>query len=76
LLGNYLERLNDVGFPEHSLDMRIKITIHENEREDILSAYLDRETICHATGLTDQQWDENSIALRSSGAAGTCSGAF
>ena len=67
-LDQYLERLNDTGFPDQSFDaMRQEIAVHENavEGEDPLSdLYLDREAFCEASDLTTVHWEENAVPLR------------
>ncbi len=67
-LDQFLERLNDTGFPERSFDaMRQEMAVHENavEGEDLLSDhYFDREAFCEASGLTSLHWEENAFSLR------------
>ena len=67
-LDQYLERLNDTGFPERSFDaMRQEMAVHENavEGEDPLSdLYLDHEAFCEASKLTSLHWEENALSLR------------
>jgi len=67
-LDKYLERMNDTGVPERSLDlMRHELAVHENavEGEDLLSdLYLDSDAFCEASSLDGSQWDENLPSLR------------
>lgn len=67
-LDTYLERMNDTGFSEQSVDaMRLELAVHENavEGEDLLAdVYLNNKAFCEATGLTSQQWEENLPPLR------------
>lgn len=67
-LDDYMEKLNDTGFPPQAFDaMRQEMIIHEDagDREDALSdVYLDNGTLCEAVGLTRADWDENALPLR------------
>ena len=67
-LDRFLERMNDTGFPEKSLEaMRQEISFYEYapDGEDILAdAALDPPAFCTATGITTEQWDNNLPTLR------------
>ncbi|MGQ3486958.1 tyrosine-type recombinase/integrase [Roseovarius pacificus] len=67
-LEKYLERMNDTGFSQQSLDaMRQELSVQEDavEGEDLLAdMYLDRSSFCEASGLNSLQWDENLPSLR------------
>lgn len=64
----YIERMNDTGFPDQSIDaMRQELAVHENavEGTDVLAdVYLDSEAFCEASGLSSFQWEENLPSLR------------
>lgn len=67
-LEKYLERMNDTGFSQQSLEaVRQELSVQENavEGEDLLAdMYLDRNSFCETSGLDSLQWDENLPSLR------------
>ncbi|ABG32580.1 integrase [Roseobacter denitrificans] len=70
-LDRYVERLNDTGLPERSLDaLRQELDVHEDAIggfDDLSDLYLDTGTLDSfraSAGLTEAQWAENEPALR------------
>ncbi|MGB0660748.1 MAG: tyrosine-type recombinase/integrase [Mangrovicoccus sp.] len=70
-LDRYVERLNDTGLPDRSLDaLRQELDVHEDAIggfDDLSDLYLDASTLgsfCASAGLTEAQWAENEPALR------------
>ncbi len=70
-LDRYVERMNDTGLSERSLDtLRQELDVHEDAIggfDDLSDLYLDAGTLdsfCASTGLTEAQWAENKPALR------------
>lgn len=70
-LDRYLERLNDTGLPDRSLEaLRQELDVHEDAVggfDDLSDLYLDAGTLGGfraSAGLTDAQWAENETNLR------------
>lgn len=67
-LDRYVERLNDTGLPDRSLDLlRQELAAHEDAAEghdDLPDLYLDPDAFRASTGLTDDQWAKNEPSLR------------
>ena len=67
-LDAYVEKLNDTGLPDRSLNaLRQELAAHEDaaERHDDLSdLFLDPDAFRASAGLTDAQWAENEPSLR------------
>ncbi|MDR9394907.1 MAG: hypothetical protein RI571_11455 [Roseovarius sp.] len=67
-LDRYVERLNDTGLPDRSLDaLRQELAAHEDAAEghdDLSDMFLDPDAFRASAGLTDAQWAENSPSLR------------
>lgn len=67
-LDRYVERLNDTGLPDRSLDLlRQELAAHEDATEgqdDLSDLYLDPDAFRASMGLTDAQWAENAPSLR------------
>lgn len=67
-LDRYVERLNDTGLPDRSLDLlRQELAAHEDATEgqdDLSDLFLDPDAFRASTGLTDAQWAENAPSLR------------
>ncbi|PID95886.1 MAG: integrase [Alphaproteobacteria bacterium] len=70
-LDRYVERLNDTGLPDRSLEaLRQELEVHEDAIggfDDLSDLYLDAGTLDSfraSAGLTDAQWAENAPSLR------------
>jgi len=67
-LDRYVERLNDTGLPDRSLDLlRQELAAHEDAAEghdDLSDLFLDPDAFRASAGLTDAQWAENAPSLR------------
>lgn len=67
-LDAYVEKLNDTGLPDRSLDaLRQELAAHEDAAEghdDLSDLFLDPDAFRAAAGLTDAQWAENAPSLR------------
>ena len=67
-LDRYVERLNDTGLPDRSLDaLRQELAAHEDAAEghdDLSDMFLDPDAFRASAGLTDAQWAENEPSLR------------
>ena len=67
-LDRYVERLNDTGLPDRSLDaLRQELEVHEDAAEghdDLSDLFLDPDAFRASAGLTDDQWAENAPSLR------------
>ena len=70
-LDHYIERLNDTGLSERSLDtLRQELDVHEDAIggfDDLSDLYLDAGTLDSfraSAGLIDAQWAENEPSLR------------
>ena len=67
-LDRYVERLNDTGLPDRSLDaLRQELAAHEDAaegHEDLSDMFLDPDAFRASAGLTDAQWAENAPSLR------------
>ena len=67
-LDRYVERLNDNGLPDRSLDLlRQELAAHEDAaegHEDLSDLFLDPDAFRASAGLTDAQWAENAPSLR------------
>lgn len=67
-LDRYVERLNDTGLPDRSLDLlRQELAAHEDARADegdLSDLYLDSDGFRVSAGLSDAQWTENEPSLR------------
>ena len=70
-LDRYVERLNDTGLPERSIDaLRRELDVHEEAIggfDDLSDLYLDAgllDSFRASAGLTDAQWAENEADLR------------
>lgn len=67
-LDRYVERLNDTGLPDRSLDLlRQELAAHEDAtdgQDDLSDLYLDPDAFRASAGLTDAQWAENAPSLR------------
>jgi len=67
-LDRYVERLNDTGLPDRSLDLlRQELAAHESATEgqdDLSDLFLDPDDFRASAGLTDAQWAENAPSLR------------
>ena len=67
-LDRYVERLNDTGLPDRSLEaLRQELAAHENASEghdDLSGLFLDPDGFRASAGLTDAQWAENEPSLR------------
>ncbi|WP_224380255.1 tyrosine-type recombinase/integrase [Roseovarius carneus] len=70
-LDRYLERLNDTGLPDRSLEaLRQELDVHEDAIggfDDLSDLYLDAGTLDSfraSAGVTDAQWAENASSLR------------
>lgn len=68
LLDRYVERLNDTGLPDRSLDLlRHELAAHESVtdgQDDLSDLFLDPDAFRASAGLTDAQWAENAPSLR------------
>ncbi|SIO26025.1 Phage integrase family protein [Rhodovulum sp. ES.010] len=67
-LDAYVEKLNDTGLPDRSLDaLRQELAAHEDAAEghdDLSDMFLDPDAFRASAGLTDAQWAENAPSLR------------
>ena len=67
-LDAYVEKLNDTGLPDRSLDLlRHELAAHEDAAEghdDLSDLFLDPDAFRASAGLTDAQWAENAPSLR------------
>ncbi|WP_372613081.1 hypothetical protein [Aquicoccus sp.] len=67
-LDRYVERLNDTGLPDRSLEaLRQELAAHEDATEghdDLSDMFLDQDAFRASAGLTDAQWAENAPSLR------------
>jgi integrase len=67
-LDAYVEKLNDTGLPDRSLDaLRQELAAHEDAAEghdDLSDLFLDPDAFRASAGLTDAQWTENEPSLR------------
>ena len=67
-LDRYVERLNDTGLPDRSLDLlRQELAAHEDaaeDHDDLSDLFLDPDAFRASAGLTDAQWAENAPSLR------------
>lgn len=67
-LDRYVERLNDTGLPDRSLDLlRQELAAHEDAaggHDDLSDLFLDPDAFRASAGLTDAQWAENAPSLR------------
>jgi hypothetical protein len=67
-LDRYVERLNDTGLPDRSLDaLRQELAAHGDAAEghdDLLDMFLDPDAFRASAGLTDAQWTENEPSRR------------
>jgi hypothetical protein len=66
-LDRYIERLNDTGLPDRSLDLlRQELAAHEDASDDegdLSDLYLDGDAFRASVGLSDAQWAENAPSL-------------
>ncbi|GAA0311314.1 hypothetical protein GCM10008966_34730 [Rhodovulum strictum] len=67
-LDAYVEKLNDTGLPDRSLDaLRQELAAHEDAaegHEDLSDMFFDPDAFRASAGLTDAQWAENAPSLR------------
>ncbi|EKE45733.1 hypothetical protein OCGS_0152 [Oceaniovalibus guishaninsula JLT2003] len=67
-LDAYVEKLNDTGLPDRSLDLlRQELAAHADAAEgndDLSDMFLDPDAFRASAGLTDAQWTENAPSLR------------
>ncbi|KUF11407.1 hypothetical protein [Pseudoponticoccus marisrubri] len=67
-LDAYVEKLNDTGLPDRSLDaLRQELAAHADASEghdDLSDMFLDPDAFRASAGLTDAQWAENGPSLR------------
>ncbi|RVT82592.1 site-specific integrase [Rhodobacteraceae bacterium CCMM004] len=67
-LDAYVEKLNDTGVPDRSLEaLRQELAAHEDAAEghdDLSDMFLDPDAFRASAGLTDAQWKENGPSLR------------
>lgn len=67
-LDAYVEKLNDTGLPDRSLDLlRQELAAHDDAAEghdDLTDMFLDADAFRASAGLTEAQWAENAPSLR------------